>query len=158
MYTYSQWLFGLLVCAALTGCGSDLTLPDDSSPARLEAIGGNGQEGTVGSRLSDPLIVQLTDGNGNPVSNAAVDFGFEGTSTDARVESASGVTDEQGRASAEVRLGTQTGPLDVAARVVQAPALKATFTVTALERDNGKKGRGKDKGDDEDDDHDDYDD
>lgn len=154
MCTYSQWLFGLLVCAALTGCGSGLILPDDSSPARLEAIGGDGQEGTVGSRLNEPLIVQLTDGSGNPVGNAAVEFGFEGT-TDARVESASEVTNEQGRASAEVRLGTQTGPLDVAARVVQAPALKATFTVTALERDKGKKGRGKEKGDDDEDDDDD---
>jgi Bacterial Ig-like domain (group 1) len=150
----SQRLFGMLICAALTACGSDLTLPGDSSPARLQAIGGDGQEATVGSRLSNPLIVQLTDGNNNPVSDVAVEFGFEG-STDAELESASEITDAQGRASTEVRLGSQTGPLDVAARVVQTPALKATFTVTALERDKGKKDRGKDKHDKDDEDTDD---
>lgn len=153
MCTSSQWLFGMVVGAALSGCGSDLTLPDDTSPARLEAYAGNGQEGTVGSRLSDPLVVRLTDAASRPVSDVAVTFSFEG-STDAEVESASERTDAQGQASAVVRLGTETGPLNVAASVVGAPVLKATFSLTALEREKGKKG-GKDKDDDEEDEDDD---
>jgi len=144
MRTSSQWLFGMLLCAPLTGCGSDLSLPDDNTPARLEIVAGNGQEATVGSRLSDPLIVRLADAANRAVKDMAVTFAFEGA-TDAELESASQMTDELGMASAEVRLGSETGPLDVAARVVRLPALKATFRVTALERDNGKKERGKDK-------------
>lgn len=151
MCTSSQWLFGMLVCAALTGCGSDLILPDDTSPARLEAFAGNGQEGTVGSRLSDPLVVRLTDAASRPVGGVAVTFRFEG-STDAEVESASEITDAEGQASAKVRLGSETGPLDVAASLVEIPGLKATFRVTALEREKGKKGRGNDKDDDDDED------
>jgi hypothetical protein len=144
MRTSSLRLYSMLLSAVLTGCGSDLSLPEDNSPARLEVVAGNGQEATVGSRLSNPLIVRLSDAANRPVSDMAVTFAFEGI-TDAELESASGLTDELGQASAEVRLGTETGPLEVAARVVQAPALKATFRVTALERDNGKKDRGKDK-------------
>ena len=154
MCTSSQWLFGMLLCVALAGCGSDLTLPDDTSPARLEAYAGDGQEGTVGSRLSEPLVVRLTDAAGRPVRDVAVTFSFEG-STDAEVESASEITDAEGQASAEVRLGTETGTLNVAARVVEAPGLKTRFSLTAVERDKGKKGRGNDGGDDDEDDEDD---
>lgn len=151
MCTSSQRLFGVLLCAALAGCGSNLSLPDDSSPARIEAFDGNGQEGTVGSRLSDPLVVRLTDAAGRPVGDVAVTFSFEGA-TDAELEGATEFTNAAGQAWAEVRLGSVTGPLDVAARVVQTPTLKATFRVTALEQEKKKKGGGKNKHDDDDDD------
>lgn len=147
--SFSQRLFGLFVGAALTGCGDGLTIPDDGSPARLEAVSGGGQEAKVGSRLRDPLVVRLTDTGNRPVSNVAVDFRFQGAPTDAVVDPTTGTTDTAGVASAEVRLGTNTGPLIVEARVAQSSALRTTFDLNALARDKGKGG--KDEDDDEDD-------
>ena len=146
--SFSPRLFGLLAGASLTGCGSDLTIPVDGSPARLEAVSGGGQEGTVGSRLSDPLVVRLSDAGNRPVSNVIVEFHFQGAPTDAVVDPATRTTDTAGVASAEVRLGTTTGSLIVEAQVVQASPLRATFDLNALPRDKGKKG-GKDKHDDD---------
>ena len=142
--SFSPRLFGLLVGAALTGCGSDLTIPADGSPARLEAVSGGGQEGTVGSRLSDPLVVRLSDASNHPVSNVAVEFRFQGAATNAVVDPTTRATDTAGVASAEVRLGTTTGPLTVEAQVVQPTPLRATFDLNALPRPGKGKG-GKDK-------------
>jgi hypothetical protein len=139
--SFSQRVFGLLAGAALTGCGNGLTLPADGSPARLEAVSGGGQEGTVGSRLSNPLVVRLSDANNRPVSNVAVEFRFQGALTDAVVDPTTGTTDTAGVASAQVRLGTNTGPLTVEAQVTQASALRATFDLNALARDKGKGGK-----------------
>lgn len=145
--SFSQRLFGLLVGAALTGCGNGLTLPDDGSPARLEAVSGGGQQATVGSRLRDPLVVRLTDTGNRPVSNVAVEFRFQGAPTDAVVDPTTGTTDTAGVASAEVRLGTNTGPLTVEAQVVQSSALRTTFELNALARGKGKGGKDNDEGD-----------
>jgi hypothetical protein len=142
--SFSPRLFSLLVGAALTGCGSDLTIPVDGSPARLEAVSGGGQEGTVGSRLSDPLVVRLSDASNHPVSNVAVEFRFQGAPTDAVVDPTTRTTDTAGVASAEVRLGTTTGPLTVEAQVVESMTLRTTFDLNALARGKGGKG-GKDK-------------
>jgi hypothetical protein len=144
--SYSPRLFGLLLGAALTACGGDLTIPIDGSPARLKAVSGGGQEGTVGSRLSDPLVVRLSDANDRPVSNVAVEFSFQDPATDAVVDPTSRTTDTAGVASAEVRLGTATGPLTVEAQVAPASALRATFDLNALAKEKGK-GKGKDKHD-----------
>jgi hypothetical protein len=145
----SPRLLGLLAGAALTGCGSDLTIPVDGSPARLEAVSGGGQQGTVGSRLSNPLVVRLSDASSRPVSNVAVEFRFQGAPTDAVVDPTTRTTDTAGVASAEVRLGTTTGPLTVEAQVAQSSPLRATFDLNALPRDKGKGGKDKhnDEGD-----------
>jgi hypothetical protein len=140
-------LFGFLVGTALAACGSDLTLPDDGAPARLEAVSGGGQEGTVGRRLHRPLVVELTDASAHPVVGTVVAFGFQGSVPDAEIDPTA-TTDASGRASAEVRLGTSTGSLTVEARVLQPSAshLRATFDLTARARERGERG-----GDDEDD-------
>jgi hypothetical protein len=147
--SFSLRLLGLLLGAALTGCGSDLTIPVDGSPARLEAVSGSGQEGTVGSQLSNPLVVRVSDASNRPVGNVAVEFRFQGPPTDAVVDPTTRTTDTAGVASAEVRLGTTTGPLTVEAQVAPSSALRATFDLNALARDKGK-GKGKDKHDDDD--------
>ncbi|HEU5305082.1 MAG TPA: hypothetical protein VFU40_10600 [Gemmatimonadales bacterium] len=112
-------------------------------PARLEAFSGDGQEGTVGSRLDDPLVVRLTDGGATPVAGTAVEFRFQDPLTDAKLDPANAETDPEGLAEAKVRLGTSTGPLTVEARVVSATQLSTTFGLTALAREKGKdKGKG----------------
>lgn len=145
-------LFSIALATALTGCGGDLTLPDDSAPAALRAWSGDGQQGTVGSRLDDPLVVKLTDASSRPMFGVPVVFQFTNDVPDAKVD-AEATTDSLGLAAAEVRLGTSAGTLQVRARVATAAALNATFVLTALERDNENKGgKGGGHGDDDDDD------
>lgn len=145
-----------LLLAPLAACGGgDLTLPDNASPATLQAISGAGQEGTVGSKLDKPLIVRVIDGSSRPVAGVPVVFRFQSEVPDAQVSPSQATTDPTGHATAQVRLGTAPGAQNVEASVVQAtaPELSATFDLTALERDSGKKDKGgKDRGHDEDDD------
>jgi hypothetical protein len=136
-------LSSLVLATALTGCGGgSLTLPDDSSPAALRVVSGDGQQGTVGSRLDNPLVVKLTDASSRPIAGVAVVFQFTSDAPGAEVDPAQATTDGDGRASAEVRLGTSTGSLRVEARVASAGGLNATFVVTALERKKDKGGHG----------------
>ena len=154
----------LVLGAASIGCGSGLTLPADGSPAALTVVGGNGQEGTVGSRLDEPLIVLVTDANSNPLAGVPVDFAFETQAPEAEVSPTQAMTDSDGRAAAEVRLGASAGSHIVEAVVATPPAsgLRATFALTAVEPGRGKGGGGGDGGrrggrDDDDDDDDDDD-
>ncbi|MEP7226512.1 MAG: hypothetical protein ABI785_04050 [Gemmatimonadales bacterium] len=127
---------------ALIGCGGgSLTLPDDGSPAALTAVGGNGQAAPVGSRLDNPLVVKLTDASSRPIAGVPVVFQFKIDVPDAQIDPEA-ETDSDGLASAQVRLGTSTGPHEVEARVASAAQLRATFVVTAIARGKGGKGDG----------------
>lgn len=142
-------LSSLVLATALVGCSGNLTLPDDGSPAALTAVGGNGQEAPAGSRLDEPLVVKLTDASSRPIAGVPVVFEFKTDVPDAQIDPEV-ETDSLGLASAEVRLGTSTGPHEVEARVATAAQLSAIFVVTATDRGKGGK-RGKGGGDDDDD-------
>lgn len=133
-------LFPLVLGTAFTACGGDLMLPDDSSPAVLQAVSGDGQEGTVGRRLNDPLVVKLT-ASSRPIAGVSVVFQFKSDVPDAEVDPEA-TTDSDGLASAEVRLGTSTGPHQIEARVASPATLTTTFVVTAVERERGGGGGG----------------
>ena len=162
-------LVRVVIAAVLTGCGGeDLTLPGNGGPAALTAVSGQGQEGTVGSRLDEPLIARVTGSDSRPLAGILVEFGFQNDVPGAQVDPAEAVTDAEGRATAQVRLGESIGSQTVEAQVAEAaaPSLRATFALTAVAEDQGKKDKGKkDKGnggggqgDDDDDDDDDHDD
>ncbi len=150
--SFPNRLFVIALATVLGGCGGDLTFPSSNSPAALQAFSGDGQEGTVGSRLDDPLVVKLTDANANPVFGVPIVFEFTSEVPEAEVTPSQATTDSNGLAWAKVRLGSSAGTLRVQARVVTPAALNATFVLTALER--GRRDRGGD-GDDDDDDDDD---
>lgn len=138
--------------AALVSCGGGgLSLPNSSAPATLAAYSGNGQEGTVGDRLDQPLVVRLTDANSQPVAGVSVVFGFASDVPEAQVYPAEVATDSAGLAEAEVRLGATVGTHIVEAQISEA-ALRATFELTAVAPEKGKKGKG---GGDDDDNEDD---
>ncbi len=142
----------ILIGAAVVSCGGGLTLPSDGGQLALEVVSGDGQEGTVGSRL-DPLVVRVVDARAEPVAGVAVVFQFESAAPDAEVSPEAETTSE-GLASAEVRLGTSAGTHIVEARVADASSgtLRATFDLNALERNKGKDRGGEDDDDDEEDD------
>jgi hypothetical protein len=154
----------LLLCLILTAtalaCGAgDLTLPADGSPASLQAMSGNGQQGTIGTSLPDPLVVRLTDALARPVPGVPVAFRFQSDVPGAQFKPSIVATDDTGYASVEVVLGTTAGAQTVEAAVgaSPSPSLLATFGVTTVAPKNGgggrpdKPGKGRGHGDDDDD-------
>ena len=56
------FLASAVFCALCSACGGDnLSLPDLTSPARLEAVSGTGQAGSIGTLLAEPLVVRVLD-------------------------------------------------------------------------------------------------
>lgn len=163
-----HWFVPLGFGSAIAACAGGITLPDNGFPASLRAVSGNGQEGTIGSRLDAPLIVRVTDVNAQPVAGVAVVFRFQSEDPEAEVSPTEAATDSDGLAEAEVRLGAVTGAHIVEASVAQSAELRATFAVIAVapedEKDDKPEKGGKDRGrgggndDKDDDDHDDDDD
>jgi hypothetical protein len=83
-------------------------------PSRIRVISGNNQTGTIGSVLPAPLLVAVTDANGNPSLNKPVIFKV--TQDDGMVNAAGPPaptvitnTDAQGQAQVQWKLGMRAG-------------------------------------------------
>jgi hypothetical protein len=139
-FPYRLFVPVLLVTA--TSCSGGLTLPGDGSPVALRVVSGDGQEGMVGTKLSDPLVVKLTDASSRPMVDVPIVFAFTSAVPAAQVNPGEATTDSGGVARAEVRLGNEAGSHEIEARVASSAELSTTFVVTALARDPGKKNRG----------------
>ncbi len=145
----------LLVLAACGGEG--LILPGDGGPAALTAVSGNPQQGTVGTRLDDPLVVRVTDSDSKPMAGVPVVFRFQSDVPGAELDPGEDLTNAAGEASARVWLGETAGSHTVEAQLAQAPAsdLRAIFDLTAVADEKGKKDKGGRGDDDEDEEEDD---
>ena len=88
---------------------------------------GDGQSGSPGQQLGQPLVVQVLDGGGNPIPNRAVTWviGTGGGS----VSPETSTTNEEGKASTQWTLGPSTGANTVNA--VVSGVGTATFSATA---------------------------
>jgi len=65
----------ILPLLTVAACGGDdLLLPKDGEPARVTAVYGNNQSGTVGQPLGDSLVIEVTDPGGRPVQGVEVLF------------------------------------------------------------------------------------
>jgi hypothetical protein len=141
MCSYSTvGLLGVLMTGMAACGGSGLTLPGDGAPPSLRAISGDGQQGTVGSRLPEPLVVRLTDGAAHPLSGVALRFEFQSEFPAATIDPATPATNDSGFASVEVRLGSAEGPQTVVARLddnASSDQVRATFGVTAVGKKHG---------------------
>jgi hypothetical protein len=121
----------LLLAAAAAACDGSST---GSRPAAAVAVqSGNGQQSTVGSMLPNPLVVRVSDANGQPVRGAAVQWTV--VSGGGVVEPAASTTDAAGLAQAQWRLGG-VGAQSVTATVAGV-AQGATFTATAQAAPSG---------------------
>jgi hypothetical protein len=107
-----------LVLAGALGCGGDLTLPDSTAAGlALAVVGGNGQQGTVGQALPNPVVVQVRTDGGQPIPNRQVVFApTEGQTTTFDPDTA--VTDAKGEAVTSWVLGTAPGTYTAEARIV----------------------------------------
>ncbi len=131
---YSRIAAGLLL-AAVAGCGGDGsggTTGPNTGPvaAAIAALSGDGQTAQRGNELGQPLVVRVTDSQGNAVSGVTVEWTVSGAG--GSLSSSSGRTNSQGQASVELTLSFAPGQSTVtasAAGVAQA----ADFTVTATD-------------------------
>ena len=107
-----------VLIVGLAGCGDDLTLPTPTPPSlRLDLLTGDGQIGTVGQTLENPVVVIVRNTDSVPIPNRQVVFAVTGNGAGA-FDPASAMTDAQGKASTHWALGTVPGPYTGEATVV----------------------------------------
>ncbi|RMD95860.1 MAG: T9SS C-terminal target domain-containing protein [Calditrichaeota bacterium] len=76
-------------------------------PENLRLVSGDGQSGVVGHQAPQALVVEVTDRNGNPVSNVIVKYQLVyGTGT---LSAEQRTTNDNGRASVNFTLGNEMG-------------------------------------------------
>jgi len=134
-----SWL--VIASGLLPACGSgDLVLPHDGVPAAIRVVGGDGQSGPVGQLLGSPVIVEVTDDQGEPVRGVTVEFALTSAGDGAEVLPSNARTDSTGRAQVRVVLGSQVGLQTGEARVAFGGAtLKASFSAQAMSNGPGNQ-------------------
>jgi hypothetical protein len=125
----SRLVLPLLFAAAACG-GDDLVLPE-SAAGTLAIVEGNGQEGSAGAALPNPLIVRLTDDQDVGIPDRTVVWVVN--SGGGTISPSTGMTDAEGFASAEWTLGPAGGSQRVTAQV---PGI-GTVTFTAASSGDG---------------------
>jgi hypothetical protein len=101
------------------------------SAASFVIVSGNGQTDTVGRTLPNPVVLRLTDANGNPIAGAAVDWYWGWSITSGTITPASPVTNANGEWSATWTLATEAGQSQVTA-VARASGMALGVTATGL--------------------------
>jgi hypothetical protein len=86
--------------------------------ANFVIVDGDAQADMVGRTLPKPVLVRLTDANGNPIVGAPIDWYWGWPNVSGTITPASAVTNSNGEWSATWQLGTEAGPsqLTVVAR------------------------------------------
>src|SRR5437899_1108797 len=116
------------------GCSKDATATSEMGRIRVSLVSGGGQSGIVGRELPQPLVVQATDSEGNPIRRWTVNFVL--TSGGGSVFAAAISTDQNGKAADYWTLGTSTAqPQRLEVRTVSSAGEKqvfGVFTATAL--------------------------
>ncbi len=103
-----------------------MAVPKDANGIAAES--GDDQSGAAGSKLRQPLVVQVTDAFGNPISGVAIDWSAEGGGS---VSDATNTTDDNGLASVERTLGPAAGKQTTQANSEGLAGSPVTFTHTA---------------------------
>jgi PKD repeat protein len=101
-------------------------LPSDANG--IAAVSGQDQSGAVGTELSQPLVVQVTDGFGNPIKDVAVSWTTEGGGS---LSESSTTTGEDGKTSVTWTLGATAGTQTALASAGQLAGSPVTFNATA---------------------------
>ena len=123
--------YGLVFVLMLSGCArqratNPLPTPKAYGTQIVEVSGGK-QIGGVGSKLSDPLVVQVNGADGNPVTGALVSFRCVGLT----LIPSDALSDSSGQVSAVAQLGGIPGSYQVRAATPKAGG--GTVTVTSRE-------------------------
>lgn len=120
-------LLATILCSALAACSESTSPPH---PAAVSAVAATSFTATVGTAAATEPAVKVTDGDGSPVSGAAVQFAV--TAGGGSLARTSATTDASGIASAGAwTLGTTAGTNSVEATVAGLPTVRFTATGTA---------------------------
>ena len=103
----------------LAGCGGDLSLPGPTpGGVSLAVVQGDGQTGTVGQPLPNPVVVVVRTGEGVPMPDRRVVFVDSATNANDAFDPDTVVTNAQGQALTHWVLGTTPGPYAAVASVI----------------------------------------
>ena len=101
-------------------------------PTTLTKISGDAQTGTSGAALADPFVVEVKDGANPPKTFAEVPVTFAVTAGGGTLSVTSATTGANGRASAQLTLGSTDSTNTVTASVTHAGTTRSvTFTAVA---------------------------
>ena len=100
------------------------------APTTLELVSGNNQSAPVGTELANPLVVRVTDANGNPVENVGVTWTAQ---VGGSVSESNTSTNASGLAQVTRTLGVLPGPHTTTATVAGLDGSPVTFTSTAVQ-------------------------
>jgi Bacterial Ig domain/Bacterial Ig-like domain (group 1) len=95
----------------------------------LALVSGDNQQGTAGTTLADPLVVQVTDAFGNPIPDQAITWTAE---VGGSVSETSTTTDAEGRSSVLRTLGSASGTQTTQAVSEGLAGSPVIFTHTAI--------------------------
>ena len=133
--------FLALTLPGIISCGSsDLTLPGTpGAPASITVVTGDGQEAPAGTPLRDPLVVKVTDAEGDAVPAQQVVFAPDGEASGAVLTPDATTTGPGGTAETRWVLGDRGGTQQALARVSSeaTAALEVRFTASALVHPRG---------------------
>jgi serine protease len=125
MRTHPLWA-ALAAALVLSACGGS---DPNRTPAAILALSGDNQTGAAGIPLQQPLIVQVDDKAGDPVSGVTVVFSV--TAGGGSIQPASATTNSRGQATAIWTLGTLAGaPSTATASVNGLSGPPASFAAT----------------------------
>lgn len=100
-----------------------------SGAANLVLSSGGGQSATAGAALGQPIVVKVTDADGNGVAGSTVSFGV--VTGGGTVSPASGVSDASGFVQAAWTLGAADGAQSMSAAISGLPGAQLTITANA---------------------------
>ena len=100
------------------------------TPTQLEKLSGDGQVGTAGQPLPSPIVVEVEDADGIPVSGAVVTFTVTQGGGSLATETVTTAAD--GRASNNLTLGTVAGAPQLVVASVATASLSAVFSAIAV--------------------------
>jgi mono/diheme cytochrome c family protein len=122
---------GLFLTLILSGCtrqrAADPLPPPKAYGTQIVEVSGVKQIGGVGSKLSDPLVVQVNGADGNPVTGALVSFRGAGLT----FNPSNALSDSSGQVSVMVQLGSIPGSYQVLAETPKSSG--GTVSVTSRE-------------------------
>ena len=119
------------------GATSDISFSVTCRPtggAALEKVSGDAQTGTAGAVLGAPLVVKVSDVNGNPVPGAAITWSITGGGS---LSETSSLTGADGQASVTRTLGGTAGQQTTVATADGLVGSPLTFTHTATGTSTG---------------------
>ena len=123
------WASTAAVALAAATCSGDL-LPTTGQqvPSALARVSGDGQSGSTGQTLTDPLVVMVTDVGGQGISGVTVTWSV--LAGGGSLSASNTATDASGQASVSLTLGAVAGSNSVSATVNGLAAV--TFAASAI--------------------------